>query len=314
MSSGELIRTLGDELGREVSPGARILAEQLRERFGPRLRAVLLYGSCLRRGDDEGVLDLYALVDGYRGLYEQRWLGWLNAGLPPNVFSLEARVAGRLLRCKYAVVSLRDFARSNARGFEPYFWARFAQPCALVYAADEAVARAVAVSLAEAVLGFLRRVLPLLPPRVELGELWRRGLAETRRCEVRAERAGAAAAWVGGREGRWGEVTSRALPELPWPAQLRREGGALWVEVEIPSEVRRAAPSRWALRRVVGKSRFLLRLLRNGLIFQGGMDYLAWKIERHSGLGCEPSWREARLPAWAFGRELWRLYRRGAFR
>ena len=145
---------------------------------------------CLRAGDDyDGVVDLYLLVDNYRAAYRNPLLALLNHLLPPNVFYLEVRAGARVVRAKYAVLSLPDLARgTSAQTFEPYFWARFAQPCALVYAADETVRRAVASALAEAIVTTVASGVPLVAPRFTSRELWTTTWRETYRAELRAER------------------------------------------------------------------------------------------------------------------------------
>ena len=40
----------------------------------------------------------------------------------------------------------------------------------------------------------------------------------------------------------------------------------------------------WTLRRFIGKSLSILRLIKAAFTFQGGADYIAWKIKRHSGV------------------------------
>ena len=70
----------------------------------------------------------------------------------------------------------------------------------------------------------------------------------------------------------------------------------------------------WALRAVVGKIGSVLRLLKGWYTFDGGLDYLVWKLERHSGKRIEVPARVRARPAlhiWAFA---WRLYRDGVFR
>ena len=47
----------------------------------------------------------------------------------------------------------------------------------------------------------------------------------------------------------------------------------------------------WRLRRLQAKGLFLLRILRNALIFEGGVDYVLWKIQRHSGVAIDQAWR-----------------------
>ena len=56
------------------------------------------------------------------------------------------------------------------------------------------------------------------------------------------------------------------------------------------------------------------RLVKGALTFDDALDYILWKVERHSGVRVEASARQHRYPlifAWPL---VWRLYRRGAFR
>lgn len=311
------LRTLiAAELGRSVPAGALALASAVRERHGSAVKAVLFYGSCLRKGEDrEGVLDLYALVDGYRGAYESAPLAAINAVLPPNVFYIETRHAGRKVRAKYAVLSLSDLAHATSTStFEPYFWARFAQPCALAWSAGPDVTSEVATALTDAVLTFVGAGLALAPEDFDARELWEAMLSETYRCEVRAERAGAGADLVRFAPERYAEVTRLALAALGIEAAPRGEGVDTHWTVPLPDRRRALARLQWTLRRGVGKSLFLLRILRNALIFEGGIDYVIWKVERHSGTRVDPSWRESRFRLFALGAEVLRQYRRGAFR
>lgn len=320
----QLAGRIGAELRRAVPAGATALADAIRARHGEAVRGVLFYGSCLRRGDDrDGVLDLYALVDNYRhayghGAYGNTILASINALLPPNVFYVETRSSGRTVRAKYAVLSLADLSRTTSTAtFEPYFWARFAQPCALVYSAGPEVDAAVEAALTQAVLRFVEAGLPLAPDRFDARELWTAVLSETYRCEVRAERDGAAAALVLHDPERYAAITPLALAALGERVAVvpgSSEGGApRWI-ASGDARTRRNARLAWRLRRIVGKTLFLLRILRNALIFEGGVDYVIWKVERHSGSIVDPSWRESRFRLFALGAEVFRQYRRGAFR
>ena len=70
----------------------------------------------------------------------------------------------------------------------------------------------------------------------------------------------------------------------------------------------------WAARRVQGTALSILRLLKASFTFDGGLPYLAWKIERHSGVKIEITAFMRRHPRLgAFG-ALWRTWRRGGFR
>ncbi len=316
MTASEALRAhIALELARPVSPGAHAVVERLRERFGPALRGVIFYGSCLRRGDDhEGVLDLYVLVDDYRSAYASRPLAVLNRLLPPNVFYFETRATNGVVRAKYAVLAQRDLARlTSTRTFEPYFWSRFSQPCALVYAADESVRREVAAALASAVLTTVARAIPLVAPRFSSRELWLATWRTTYRAELRAERPGVVETLWANAPVRYEAVTRLALEALGHTVETDAQTNDLLCTVELSAAARRRARWLWHIRHVHGKTLFLLRILRNALIFEGAVDYVLWKIQRHSGVEVDRTWRQRRFPMLALGAQAWRLYRARAF-
>lgn len=70
----------------------------------------------------------------------------------------------------------------------------------------------------------------------------------------------------------------------------------------------------WPLRIVESKFLFLMRLLRNGLTFDGGVDYVMWKIERHSGVKADPAWKTKRIRVLAVIVEAYKIWRQGGFR
>lgn len=311
--TSELEALVAREIDATVPAGAHRVSDHLRERFGPALRAVLMYGSNLRRGDDgEGVLDLYALVSSYADAFPGRpMIAAMNRLLPPNVFYVEVAGERYAVRCKYAVLTLDDLARLVSPTVrEPYFWARFAQPCALVWAADESVRATVTRALADAITTFVRFAVPFAGERFDAARLWTGAWEATYGAELRPERPGAAAAFFASNATRFEEATAVALPLLPWTVTASNGAYA----VDLPHAERARALRAWSAHRLGAKLRFLLRILRNGLIFEGGVDYVLWKIQRHSGVAVDVHWRDRRYPLLALGAEAWRLYRAGAFR
>jgi hypothetical protein len=310
-----LIRLREQELRRAVPHAAELLAAELRSQYKSGLAGILLYGSCLRSGTDEScLLDLLLLVDDYRSVYGSRRLALLNAALPPNVFYKETRDGERTLRAKYAVVSTDQFARyTSSRAFQSYFWARFAQPCALVWARDKRVVRETAQALAVAVTTLLRRTVPLMPPTFDAGELWVRGLKETYGTELRPESSDTAARLVQHAPERYDTITEIALPALPVLKAGRAPRDATKLSANIAPSARRRSRLAWRLRRLQGKLLNLARLGKAAFTFHGGVDYLVWKVERHSGVRFEPTPRLRRHPLLFGWWVAWRLYRRGGF-
>jgi hypothetical protein len=309
----DLERLIASELAEPVPHGAALVAEHIRARHGDSVRAILFYGSCLRMHDDQhSLLDFYVLVDGYWGLGTSRLYAALNALLPPNVYYTRLMEGDRSIQAKYAVVSLADFARyTSSHCFQAYFWGRFAQPCALVYAADAAATHAVTEALANAVTTFVRRGLPLLPAPCSVQALWTTQLRLSYAAELRAERTAVAQRLYASAPQRYERVTRAALARLPFPATVKVVDGT----PRISAQCRAAgAAALWRVRCVYGKWLSLLRILKSALTQEGSVDYAIWKVERHSGLTVDPAWRQQRHPLLALGAEVWRMYRRGAFR
>ncbi len=304
----ELAAIVAGELQKPAPQGAHTLADILRSRFGSALRGVLFYGSNQRRGvDDEGLLDLYALVDDYRNAYSSPLLVLANRWLPPNVFYLETHRGSQVIRCKYAVLSLADLSlRTTEHSFEPYFWARFAQPCTLVWAADESVRKAVTQALVNSIETFVAAGLPLMPDEFDSRELWMSTWRQTYRAELRTEQPDVVEKLWNNACERYERVTKLALGlRSDSTNEKKLAKSSLW---------QRPKRDLWTLRVANAKFWFLLRILRNGLIFEGGIDYILWKMARHSDVAIDQNWREKRWPIPALLAQLWRLYRAGAFR
>lgn len=314
---GLLVDLIREELKEAVSPGAARLVDAIRARHGDAVRAVLFYGSCRRDegSEGDGLLDFYVFVERYGDLYDSRLAALANRLLPPNVFYMQTGEGDGVLRTKYSVVSLAGFAHGTSlRYFHAYFWARFAQPCTLVYAQTEAHAGAVAEALADAVRTFVMRALPLADEHFRIEDLWVRQFDQSYRGELRPERRSASEQLYDANRERYERVTRAALRELPVDAVFESAGDEEWVTVRLSPWTRRLALPLWRLRRVVGKLFSVLRIAKGALTFEGGVDYALWKIQRHSGAKVEVNWREQRFPLLALARTFWRLYRSGAIR
>ncbi|WP_337286615.1 hypothetical protein [Candidatus Methylomirabilis sp.] len=300
---------------RPVTPGIRTLADALLKQYGNGAAAILAYGSCFRNRTDEGLVDLCVLVDSYRSLPGSSWQQWLYRLLPPTVFYLETPHDGRLLRAKYIVISCEDFERGvSPRCFYSYLWGRFAQPTGVLYVRDESSARRVYASLAQAVVTFVDRVVPVLPSTFDARDLWQQGLRLSYGTELRPERTDAVARLVDHSLDYYEQVTRIGMDCVPFDVRPTEEGRKTGYRAAIPFSVRFMSGLAWRLRKVHGKMLNVLRLLKGLLTFKSGRDYILWKIERHSGMRIDvPSYYE-RYPWFATALILGKLYRQGAFR
>lgn len=308
------------ELSRSIDPDVGALADLVRARFGDAVCAVLYYGSCLRTGDlDDKVLDFYVIVKDYRRAYTGWAMAAANRILPPNVFYIEAdigadfgagadaKTGGRELRAKYAVLSLDDFIRRcDQRTLNVTVWARFSQPSALVWSDSEGTRNAVTGAVTQAVQSMVSVALPFVSngadnaDNIGASEIWQTAFALTYGAELRSEKGGKEKELFALDQDRYTAITPFVLESLSDVVALKGN--------------RRRAVWRWRLRRANGKTVSLLRLIKGAFTFDGGIDYLAWKISRHSGVKLEVKPWQRRHPIVAGLLLFLSLRRRGAFR
>ena len=281
------------ELDAATPAAVRAIAEAARRRHGDGIAAILFYGSCYRDGIvEDRLVDLYLLADDYRSVHRNTLSAWANALVPPNVYYLEAASDGETVRAKYALVTLDQLQSKVGRDTDnPYFWARFAQPTGLVWCRDDAVRKQVVASLGRAVRTTFAAARALTHDMAASEALWTMIFVETYRTELRAEKPFRAAEIYQSAKDRYDRITRALIKEGIEPQQHA-----------------------WARTRRRGKLLSVLRLMKAAFTFTAGADYLAWKIERHSGTRVELTDWQRRHPILASPPILWRLLRAKAVR
>ncbi len=279
-----------DSLNGPVPAAAQTLAAHLVDTY-PRA-SVLLYGSGISALADatqaDVLYDFYVIVPCYRSAFPNGLLRFAARWLPPNVFYCELHDQGQMLRCKYAVLSQAHFAELVGKTtFHSYFWARFAQPCRMVSGPDVG---AVAAIVATAIATFLSRAAPLAPAGSDVAGLWQAGLSASYGAELRAEQPG--------------RVQTLLKAYGDWPDRVTDP-----VLLDMAGRGQRRARALWRLRAVQGGLLSVLRLTKGVFTFEGGVDYIAWKISRHAGFTLPVRAWERRWPLLALPTLSWRYYR-----
>ena len=262
-------------------------------------RAVLFYGSNLRTGSLEGVLDFYVLLPGAQA--ERIW---------PRVSYREWLHEGEVLRAKIATMSLAQFAAA-ARGEsrDTTIWTRFVQPSALAWIEGEDARADIRKAIGDAARTAARFAAVLGPRSGEAEDFWRALFQATYRAEFRVEKPG--------REDSILSVNAEhfdGLLPLAWEAQglaFERDGNEL--SPMIDARMREAVEREWRARERLGKPLNILRLAKATTTFEGAARYGAWKLHRHTGIELEvtPFREKPPLPALpGAALELWRARRR----
>ncbi len=302
--------SLEDYLAHQVTEPVPTVVAQLaaaarkRHERGGGVLAVLAYGSALRDADPaETLVDLYVLTADFEAVSDSWLLRWGCRLVPPNVHYLEIEDGnGRRWRAKYACLPLHQFARWMMRDVRnPYFWARFSQPVRLVWVRDDAAKAQVVSALAASVhtmcgigKGLLdeRTGRKLEPQETDCLRCWEKALVATYGSELRVE----------------GPDRARLIVESH-RSHLMQLCTLLKAEGDVAPISRH-----WWLVRLSGKGWSVLRLLKAAFTFSGGADYLAWKIERHTGVKVQLTSWQRRHPVLAYILLFPKLLRKGAVR
>lgn len=281
------------ELSASADPRAAAMAGALAAQYPQAARAVLFYGSCLREANLDGLmLDFYLIVSDYPAAYGKSWLARANRLIPPNVFPFEHHG----LIAKYAVLSEADFALLNSIDADNVsVWARFAQPSRLLWAADDLARQRAIVAVAQAAPTLLALARPMAAGQRDALALWRTGFTLTYNAELRAEKTGRSLSIVDADPDRYRRIGEAALADgLP----------------TAPAD----AAAHWRSLQRRGKRLSVIRLAKASFTYAGGIDYLAWKINRHAGTQIAIKPWQRRWPLLGAVTLLPRLFRGGAIR
>ena len=242
-------------------------ANEINAKLNNSVVGIVFYGSCMRsRNYKDAMLDFYVIVDQYRHAYSKYWYRIANNVLPPNVFFIQTKVNGCEYRAKYAVMSEKGLLAGVEKAFHSYFWARFTQPISYIYARDEDFKIWLASIQSKAAQSFFSDVISNFEGTPTSEVFWVKGLQLTYASELRAEAKARAALIYKNDDKFYNDVYS-----------------VLIAESHVNKKNKYLLHVKWKVRILFGKMLSVLRLMKATTTFVGGVDYIAWKISRHSG-------------------------------
>ncbi|MCX7864336.1 MAG: hypothetical protein N2423_04755 [Novosphingobium sp.] len=232
--------------------------------------AALFYGSNLRSGALDGLLDFYLLTASPP-----------ERGIWPRVSYHEWQSGDLGLRAKVATMSLATFHQAaSGKLLDTTIWARFVQPCALVWHRDAQAADAVVAAIAAAAATAARLAAALGPPEGSEDAFWLCLFEATYRAELRIETTDRRHSIIASNRAHFDGLLAPALDA----AGLGCEQGDFGLRPRLTPQQRRQILRWWRLRRSVSRPLNVIRLIRAAWTFEGGARYIAWKVERHSGI------------------------------
>lgn len=256
------------------------LQRELTARLGSNLRAAWVFGSFVTPGvrRPDSIPDLVALVDdrarAVGALARGPLVRWLCAPLPPAILRLS--VGERA--AKLNLFTPADAAEALDAPRDLYLVGRLSKASRLLYARDASCAAQHDALRAAAEQVMAGLALQDLPPRCLLDDAVRACLRLSYRAEVRPERPARLEAAFADHAA---EYRARYAPALLGHAARRGlivEGEAL-VDPR-PEDARQVEAAALAALLRRSRRRFLLRMLRQGLVYRGAVGYLIGKLRR----------------------------------
>lgn len=291
----------------EPRPDVAAVARSVLAAGGEDVRALVFFGSRKSGATPRpsSAYDLLLLTRDYRPVYSalgragvlrgrERLAAALNRVLPPNQVAVPATAAdGSAVLAKCAIVSLERLLRetSSARG-DHFLAGRLFQPVEVVHVADAATAEQVLDALVSAVAETYGWVRPWLPERFDAAAYARAALRVSFAGEIRPEPGARADALLAAQREHHEAVLGQLLADLAAAGELRAaEGG--WT-LARPA----GAGERWRSRLYFRRSlvRATVRWAKHVATFEGWLDFILGKVERHNGGRIVLTERERRLP------------------
>ncbi len=310
--AGRLAAFVAEELAVAIRADVRAFAARIAARGGAGVVGVLFYGSAIRTGAVDGLLDFYVLLDDFAAWDAGAAATAAGRILPPNIEYAEEPGDGALLRAKVAILTLTQFrAHARALSLDTTIWARFAQPAALAFARDAAAAAEIADAVALACRSASWWAAHLTPAPAPAAEFWAGLFGRTYASELRIERSERPRSLIDHAPERYERVLRMAWAAEGLTAEAGPDGR---LDPQVAAPARADAERAWRLRKRLAKPLNMARIAKASFTFSGGADYIAWKVERHSGHRIEVTPWQRRHPLLAAGPVLWRLWRQGLLR
>ncbi|TPW34722.1 hypothetical protein E3203_04050 [Oecophyllibacter saccharovorans] len=301
-----LNRLLISELTSRVEPAISDFARKIADSFSVQPLAILFYGSQSRALQTDGLLDFYVIFAQAEDLPGNREVQAANRILPPNVIYRESQTERGKLRAKIALLTLAQFQqRATFQALDTTIWARFCQPVRMVWVQGPRAADVLLGVVHDCVVTAAEWAALLGPSQGTAVEFWHHLFKRTYAAELRVEKQNRSTKLLQGREGRY-----KALLEAGWAEAgipYRTLEGTPRLSPQLPAGLKEKAVRRWEKISRYGKGLNFLRLLKAAFTFEGGVDYLLWKIERHTGQAITVSAFERKHPLLALPMLLWRF-------
>ena len=277
------------------------------KKYRDNVEAVILYGSWLR-GKRDTLPDFYVIFTDYNHL-PSLWQKVANRLLEPNVYQLSLSKRNVQCSAKYATISLKQLVKKTTTGFHPYIWARFSQPSSILYTKNEKARNTLDALIGLSEKRMMTEALGMCPKSFTSRQLWETALTLTYGVELRAESKDKIMLIVEQHQDHFESIVAEHSDTL----ELSGTGNNEWT-FECSDKYRLKTKLRWKIRRILGIFLSIARLLKATTTFNQPLEYLLWKIERHTGIKENATALQLKYPLIFSWPLIWKIFRRGGFK
>lgn len=273
---------------------------------------VLYYGSSLWKQDLTGLLDFYIVCEDLSDWYNDKTGRYFaNVLLPPNIEYHEYKEGEVVLRAKVAILSLKQLRQATGlQSIDTTMWARFCQPVKIMWSRNDQACQDLFGCLVRAVATASWWAAYLGPKEANGEEFWCNLFAHTYSAELRVEAKNRPMSILENREDYFIQLLEVGWKGLSIPFQHSQTN---YFTVNISDKERQTAYKKWNFRKKMGRPLNIARLMKAAFTFQGGAEYIAWKIKRHQGIDLNLTPFQKKHPLINAPWILIKLYRQGVF-
>lgn len=274
---------------------------------------VIYYGSSLWKKELTGLLDFYVVCQNLSDWYpEDCFKIVINYCLPPNIEYHEWSEGNVNLRAKVAILSIDQLQKATAlQSIDTTMWARFCQPVKILWWKDDKGKQALLDCLIRAVNTAIWWATFLGPEYGTAEKYWCSLFRHTYDAELRVESNNRPMLILENREDYF-----KQLLKLGW-----QKAGISYNETKdcslfpsVSKDQREYARKRWKIRKILGRPLNICRLIKAAFTFEGGAQYIVWKINRHRDINLELTAFQKKYPLINAPWILFKLYRQGLFK
>ncbi|QCE33863.1 hypothetical protein FAI40_00065 [Acetobacteraceae bacterium] len=284
----ELYNKVALETKKTIPLRVNLFAQEIANKCKKPPIGIIFYGSQISKLDPDGLMDFYLILESLKDFQQNKLLFLGNIFLPPNIYFMKHGNS----RAKVACMTLAQLQkRTQVKSLDTTIWARFSQPVYLAWVRDERSEHLLNSQICNSIYTASLWSAALGKTCGKVDDYLRDLYTNTFKTEIRVESKDRISSLIERNIKRYQEYLPIAWKDCSLPFEQKND--VFYPRIDSQ---RNLFLRRWRIIRLWGKIQNALRLLKAGMSFNGGADYIRWKVRRHTGISIKLSAYERKYP------------------